>query len=327
MSNWLFDNLRPGTSIELLPPSGTCTFLLVDSRPLICIVGGIGITPALGICRSTAASPGGRRVHVDYSASTREQVVCSDELRRLSSEHPSITSRIRITREEGRLQPDELLKLAVEFPDSDWLVCGSRRFQEDTERLLRGHGIEAQNIHIESFRAFANVSPAAPATTAVLSPRQRTLLGYVLLAAIGCFAAQALFGLKWPLLELLQTKKVYSAITGTALFMLLMLQWRLAYARIRHGVPKTSRAYGLHIASGPAVLALLLMHSTRLGYGLSLAVCLGILGSLATGAILSACPRSSRWEAGRRLVLGVHIALSCAGSGLAVVHGFHALWY
>jgi hypothetical protein len=226
---------------------------LVDSRPLICIVGGIGITPALGICRSTAASPGGRRVHVDYSASTREQVVCSDELRRLSSEHASITSRIRITREEGRLQPDELLKLAVEFPDSDWLVCGSRRFQEDTERLLRGHGIEAQNIHIESFRAFANVSPAAPATTAVLSPRQRTLLGYVLLAAIGCFAAQALFGLKWPLLELLQTKKVYSAITGTALFMLLMLQWRLAYARIRHGKRPGRACLASHAQHAPGL--------------------------------------------------------------------------
>jgi hypothetical protein len=207
------------------------------------------------------------------------------------------------------------------------LICGSKQFREVAERLLQGRGIEPRNIHIESFQTFADVKPAAPATTAVLSPIHRTLLGYALLAAIGGFVAQALFGLKWPLLDHLQTRMVYSALTGTALLMMLMLQWRLAYVRIRYGMPKTARAYGLHIASGPAVLALLLMHSTNLGYGLSMAVCLGFLGSLATGCILSAHPKSSRWRVGRSLVLGCHIALSCAGSGLAVVHGINALWY
>src|SRR6516165_7932287 len=75
MSNWLFDNMGPGSAVAILPPSGTCFFELHEPRPLVCLVGGIGITPALGICRSATASGARRRVHVDYSVSTRSEMV------------------------------------------------------------------------------------------------------------------------------------------------------------------------------------------------------------------------------------------------------------
>jgi hypothetical protein len=160
-----------------------------------------------------------------------------------------------------------------------------------------------------------------------MTPQQRRLAGYGLLIAMAAFVVQALLGIKWPLFNRLQATAAYSALTGTALLVLLMLQWRLAYLRLRNGTAKSARAYGLHIAIGPAVLGMMWLHSTHLGYGLSMAVSLSFLGSLATGAVLGAYPRSPRWESIRRVILGGHIALSCAGSGFAVAHGFTALWY
>src|SRR5262249_37263148 len=162
---------------------------------------------------------------------------------------------------------------------------------------------------------------------ALMSPRQRRVLGYGMLIVVAAFVAQALLGIKWPLLDRLQATTAYSALTGTALLGLLMLQWRLAYVRLRNRAAHTAWAYGLHIAIGPAVLGLIWLHSTRLGYGLSMAVCLNILGSLATGALLAANPRSPRWDAVRGILLGGHISLSLAGSAFAVVHGFISLWY
>src|SRR5215471_13178705 len=106
-----------------------------------------------------------------------------------------------------------------------------------------------------------------------------------------------------------------------------MVQWRLAYLRLRNGAAKSARAYGLHIAVGPAVLGMMWLHSTHLGYALSMAVSVSFLASLATGAVLGAHPRSPHWETSRRLVLCAHIILSCAGSGFALLHGFSALWY
>jgi ferredoxin-NADP reductase len=327
MSNWLFDNMRPGRAVAILPPSGTCSFELREPRPLVCLVGGIGVTPALGICRSAAASGAKRRVHVDYSVSTRRQMVCAEELTEIASRHPSITCRTRITREQGRFDAAELASLSLEFRDCDWLICGSKSFRADAERLLVEHGITPRYIHIESFHAFTDAICLAPASTAVLSPRQRRLTGYGLLIAIAAFVVQAQFGMKWPLLDRLQATTVYSALTGTALLVLLMLQWRLAYLRLRNGVVNTARAYGLHVAIGPAVLGVMWLHSTHLGYGLSMAVCLSFLGSLASGAVLGAHPRSPRWKRARAMLLAGHIALSCSGSGFAVMHGFTALWY
>jgi ferredoxin-NADP reductase len=326
MSNWLFDNVRAGSVVAILPPSGECFFELAESRPLVCLVGGIGITPALSICRSAAAGGGSRRVHVDYSVSTREQVVCAEELNKLASEHPTITCRIRVTREEGRMRSTDLAKLSAERPDCDWLICGSKEFRADLERRLHENGIAPRRIHIESFKPFSNTTPALPLPV-VNRPQQDKFTNYSVLAGIAVFVAQALAGIKWPLLDQLQSKTAYSAVTGIILLLLIVLQWRLAYVRLRYGTPRSARAYHLHIALGPAVLGMIWLHSTGLGYGLSMSVCLGFLGSLGTGAVLSAAPRSPSWQRARRILLASHVALSCAGSGLVVVHGFSALWY
>jgi len=116
MSNWLFDNMGPGSAVAILPPSGTCFFELHEPRPLVCLVG-----PALGICRSAAASGARRRVHVDYSVSTRSEMICAEALSELASQHPTITCHTRITREEGRFQGADLARLSAELPDCDWL--------------------------------------------------------------------------------------------------------------------------------------------------------------------------------------------------------------
>ena len=197
----------------------------------------------------------------------------------------------------------------------------------DAQRLLLAQGIEPRHLHIESFEPVGGALPAAPAATAVMSPRQRWLVGYGLLAVVVLFVIQALLGIKWPLLDRLQATTAYSALTGSALLVLLILQWQLGYVRWRNRARETSKAYGLHIATGPAVLGMIFLHSTHLGYALSMAVSVSFLASLATGALLGAHPRSPRWDSARRVVLCTHIILSCAGSGFALLHGFTALWY
>ncbi len=159
------------------------------------------------------------------------------------------------------------------------------------------------------------------------SQRQRTIIGYLTLAAVAAFIAQAFLVPQMPLLHRLQTSILYSALTGVAVILLALLQWRLSYVRALGSRQETSRAYGLHIAIGPIVLGAILLHSTHFGYALSMAVLVSFLFSLASGAILGARPRSEKWKWPRRIVVGSHILLTCAGSGLALVHGFTALWF
>ena len=152
-------------------------------------------------------------------------------------------------------------------------------------------------------------------------------MGYALLLAIAAFVIQGMFGIQWPLLARLQATMTYSALTGAALIVLLLLQWHLGYVRLRDRTEATPRPYGLHVAIGPAVLGMMWLHSTHFGYALSMALSVSFLASLASGAILGAYARSPEWEGAWRALLGCHIILSCAASGLALAHGFTALWY
>jgi len=324
LSNWLFDGLQPGDEVSLLPPGGTCFFVSYEPRPLVCLVGGIGVTPALGIARSFASIGSRRRVHIDHSVTSREKAICDSELAAL---YPVTTFRLRLTGEEGRITSADVLALSRKFADADWLICGSQKFQEGVRAVLEEQGILPRRIHIESFSARNTQRDAGRAMGPVLSQPQRTVLAYFTLAAIAAFVAQTFFEAPWLLLHRLQTSIVYSALTGIVLILLTLLQWRLSYVRALGSRPEASRAYGLHIAIGLTILGAMWFHSTHLGYALSMAVSTCFLLSLASGAVLAARPRSGKWTWARRIIVGSHILLTSAGSGLALVHGFTALWF
>ncbi len=326
MSNWLFDSLQPGDEISLLPPGGSCFFVSYEPRPLVCLVGGIGLTPALGIARSFASIHSHRRVHIDHSVTSREKAICDSELEAF---YPSTTFHLRLTGEEGRITPADVLALARKFADADWLICGSQKFQDGVRAMLDERGILPHRIHIESFTA-ANAqrnNGRDIESTPTPSHRQRTIVGCVTLAAIVAFVAQAWFVGQWPVLHHLQKSILYSALTGIAVMLFVLLQWRLSYVRALGTRLDASRAYGLHIAIGPIILGAMWLHSTHFGYALSMAVSVSFLLSLASGAVLGARPRSETWKWPRRIIVGSHILLTCGGSGLALVHGFTALWF
>ena len=252
MSRWLFDHMQLVPRAAIPPLSGSCAFELSDPRPLVCLVAGIGITPALGICRSVAASGASRRIHVDYSASARGGRLPRRAARaRIIARYDHIS---RTHHPRGRYQCDaDLRRLACEFPHSDWLVCGSRLFQSDAQRLLLRHGVAPERIQTNRSKAVGGAT--ARRATAGLSPRKRCTRGDTGFFALAAYVVQAMRR-QWPLLERLQATTTYSALTGTGLLVLLCLQWRLGSLRWRGRTLETSRAYGLHIATGPAVLGL-----------------------------------------------------------------------
>lgn len=323
-SNWLFDCLEPGDEVEILPPGGSCFFVSYEPRPLVCLVGGIGLTPALGIARSFAAIGSHRRLHIDHSVTAREKAICDSEL---ESFYPVTTYRLRLTGAEGRITSGDVLALSRKFTDADWLICGSQGFQDGVRALLEQQGILPHRIHIESFIAVNTQPDAGRAINPMLSQSQRKVVGYFTLAVVAAFVAQSFFEAPWALLHRLQTSIAYSALTGMVLILLTLLQWRLSYVRALGNRQDAPRAYGLHIAIGPTILGAMWFHSTHLGYALSMAVSISFLFSLASGAVLGAFPRAETWTWTRRVIVGFHVLLTSAGSGLALVHGFTALWF
>jgi ferredoxin-NADP reductase len=335
MSNWLFDNMRANTVVSIAPPSGENRFLLTGVRPLVFLVGGIGITPALAFCRALSADQSMRPIHVEYSASTLADVVCGEELKYLASRMPTFTLSLRITSEKGRLSLADICTLANQCVNAEWFICGTQSFEHDIKAMLLAADVDADDIHVESFTARpdrvdavrSSIGTASANLTAWLSPAQRAATSSFALLVIGGYLIQGIARVHWPALVALHASTTVNIFTGVLLAILFIFQGQLGWVRAKNEKSSFARVYGKHILLGPLPLVVLWLHSTTLGTALTFWLTLSLLASLATGAMIGMRPRSIGWESVRRCLLGAHIFLSCATCGLGIVHGLIAIWF
>jgi ferredoxin-NADP reductase/CRP-like cAMP-binding protein len=150
-SRWLFDERRPELELRVSPPRGTFCVAPGQDADVVCFAGGIGITPALAMVRTHAASAWPFRLHVDHSVSDDGELVCRDELLALASSHPRITLRFRVTRREGRLARPDVASVVREHPDASFFLCGRPAFMDDVCSWLIAAGIASERIRIERF--------------------------------------------------------------------------------------------------------------------------------------------------------------------------------
>ena len=72
-SNWLVDNLQPGDTVRVLPPSGIFTPASLDAD-LLLFAGGSGITPVMSILR-TALRKGSGKIVLFYANRDQDSVI------------------------------------------------------------------------------------------------------------------------------------------------------------------------------------------------------------------------------------------------------------
>jgi predicted ferric reductase len=149
--------LRPGATVLLDGPhGGVADELLV--RPWILVVGGIGITPAMGILRSLAEAGDRRPVQLVYCVRDWEQATFRDELVELGTQldldlvvvatrpAPSWTG-VR-----GRLDGRTLARvLPQDRASRSVLVCGPDGFATDVLGWLEAIGVPLAHVYAERF--------------------------------------------------------------------------------------------------------------------------------------------------------------------------------
>ncbi|HEU5196883.1 MAG TPA: nitric oxide synthase oxygenase [Methylomirabilota bacterium] len=164
-SRWLFDRLRPDALLRVSEPAGHYYLAPEETRDVVCLVSGIGVTPALAIARTFAARPPQQRLHVDYSVSQPAQVIHRDELLALRTRNPKISVRLRLTRRDGRFGAVDAKDLVREFPDAVFFLCGSEAYMNTVAAHLRECGMSGDRIRIEIF-VVAGEKPAGTPLTA-----------------------------------------------------------------------------------------------------------------------------------------------------------------
>ena len=158
-SCWLFERTPGDTLLRISPPGGSYHLPAEGLVDVVCLVGGIGITPALSMARALARTPVRGRLHIEHSVSELAEAVSPDELRELATRYPPIGYRIRTTNTQGRLGAAEVLALVQAQPAATFFLCGSAGYMAAMKGHLSAAGVAADRIRQEHFR-IAGEQPA-----------------------------------------------------------------------------------------------------------------------------------------------------------------------
>jgi ferredoxin-NADP reductase len=158
LSAHLVGGVAPGTIVRLAAPQGN--FVLPNPAPpaVLFITAGSGITPVMSMLRTLVRRDQVTDVIHIHSAPTAADVLFGTELDELARDRAGYQLRLRMTRNQGRL---DLSRLDTEVPDwrdrQTW-ACGPEVMLNAAERTWSAAGI-GERLHLERFA----VSRAAPA--------------------------------------------------------------------------------------------------------------------------------------------------------------------
>ncbi|QIK66318.1 ferredoxin--NADP reductase [Nocardioides sp. HDW12B] len=149
-SNWICDNVRPGTTLTVLPPSGIFTPADLDAD-LLLFAGGSGITPVMSIVKSALTHGSGHLVLV-YANRDESSVIFARELAELSEKYVDRFVLVHwLESLQGLPTADRLRPVAEYFRSYDAFVCGPGPFMGGVVAMLKELGFPRERRHQEKF--------------------------------------------------------------------------------------------------------------------------------------------------------------------------------
>ena len=167
-SNWVGDMLKPGDTLEVMPPHGSFTtrFDPGARRHLVGIAGGSGITPVMSLLRTLLKTEAQSRFTLLYGNRDSASIIFLEELAKLKDRYLDRFELYHfLADEEGdvelfngmldRTRCDEAVEHLIVSPGEvdGWFICGPGPMMDSAEAALLERGIASDRIHIERFTA------------------------------------------------------------------------------------------------------------------------------------------------------------------------------
>jgi ring-1,2-phenylacetyl-CoA epoxidase subunit PaaE len=167
-SNWVGDKLKPGDTLDVMPPHGSFTteFGSANSRHLVGIAGGSGITPVMSLIKSTLKYEPNSRFTLLYGNRDSSSVIFLEALAGLKDKHLDRFETYHFLDQEeqdielfnGMLDRSRLEEAIPSLvPDAAevdaWFICGPGPMMDAAEGVLLDRNIPKERIHIERFTA------------------------------------------------------------------------------------------------------------------------------------------------------------------------------
>ena len=159
-SNWLHDNLKPGSTLKAVGPMGEFTHFEHPGDKVLFLSGGSGITPSMSMTRTIHDLAEPKDVAFVHSARSPEDIIFRSELELMARHNPRFrfvpvcegdSAGEAWSGFKGRLSLS-MLELAVpDFREREAFVCGPSPYMAAVREMLRGAGYDMARYHEESF--------------------------------------------------------------------------------------------------------------------------------------------------------------------------------
>jgi ring-1,2-phenylacetyl-CoA epoxidase subunit PaaE len=166
-STWANDTLKPGMTIDVMPPMGHFNLPIVpgQQRRYLAVAAGSGITPILSIVKTTLAAEPMSSFTVVYGNRSSAAVIFREELAELKDLHRERLNLVYVMSREqqdvelfnGRItreKCDALFEHWVNVADHDAaFVCGPEAMMHAVSDALQARGMPRSSIKVELFAA------------------------------------------------------------------------------------------------------------------------------------------------------------------------------
>ncbi len=164
-SNWIHDQLQPGTAVAL---AGACGSFIGDpsvDTPVLCLAAGTGLAPILALTEAALRRGFRQPVSVVFSARSQADIYGQGLMAWWRARHPGFDYRITLTRERqhgylaGRIRA-VLPGLFSDLSKHTVFAAGNPDFVASCVTAVKALGARPELIHTEAF--FARQPPVVP---------------------------------------------------------------------------------------------------------------------------------------------------------------------
>lgn len=174
LSAHLHDAVPVGAALALEAPAGRFVLPLHTARPVVCIAGGIGITPFLSYLRAAAASPvRPPRIAVHLAARSIEEAPFHEELSALAAILPQLDYRLHLSRADPAASRTQWIDDAIRSASGEsgerplFYLCGSTGLMDAAAERLAALGAAPGDVQREIFET--PTLPSGPLADATIT--------------------------------------------------------------------------------------------------------------------------------------------------------------
>ncbi|WP_246206773.1 NO-inducible flavohemoprotein [Virgibacillus ihumii] len=160
VSNYLHSQIEKGSILPISAPSGDFMLDQEDTRPLVLMSGGVGLTPMISMLDTTIKQNPEREIYFIHAAHCGDVHAMKDHVRQLNNEHPQLHAYTVYAEpaDEDKQFCDktgyvdfDLLSSVLPTNDSSFYFCGPEGFMKAMYQNLKKFNVAEADIHFEFF--------------------------------------------------------------------------------------------------------------------------------------------------------------------------------